>query len=80
MSAVTDGAETSEPAGETRDAEDAGALLGGIDPPADLPDPDLGENSLKVLERRYLIRGEDGELDETPAPDVLARGAHRRRG
>ena len=66
MSAVTDGAETSEPAGETRDAEDAGALLGGIDPPADLPDPDLGENSLKVLERRYLIRGEDGELDETP--------------
>ncbi len=66
VSALTDGAGTSDPAGETRDQEDAGALLGGIDPPADLPDPDLGENSLKVLERRYLIRGEDGDLAETP--------------
>lgn len=29
--------------------EDAEALLRTLDPPADLPDPDLNENSLKVL-------------------------------
>ena len=57
------GAKTSELAGEP---QEDGAFLDSVDPPADLPDPDLGENSLKVLERRYLIRGDDGELAETP--------------
>jgi ribonucleoside-diphosphate reductase alpha chain len=46
--------------------EEAEAVLGTVDPPADLPDPDLCENSITVLERRYLIRDEDGELAETP--------------
>ena len=57
------GAKTSELADEP---QEDGAFLDSVDPPADLPDPDLGENSLKVLERRYLIRGDDGELAETP--------------
>ncbi|MEM8711384.1 MAG: adenosylcobalamin-dependent ribonucleoside-diphosphate reductase [Planctomycetota bacterium] len=42
------------------------AALESIDPPADLPDPDLTDNALTVLERRYLIRDVSGELDETP--------------
>ncbi|MGK0480262.1 MAG: ribonucleoside-diphosphate reductase alpha chain [Planctomycetota bacterium] len=37
-----------------------------IDPPADLPDPDVTGNALTVLERRYLIRNEGGDLIESP--------------
>ncbi|MEZ6014515.1 MAG: adenosylcobalamin-dependent ribonucleoside-diphosphate reductase [Planctomycetota bacterium] len=48
-------------------AADAAALaaLRAIDPPADLVDPDLTPNSLTVLERRYLLRDQAGELRET---------------
>ena len=44
----------------------ASAALGETNPPSDLPEPDLTENALKVLERRYLVRGADGNLSETP--------------
>ncbi len=37
-----------------------------IDPPADLAEPDLTENARTVLERRYLIRDEAGDLSESP--------------
>ncbi|MEM9803033.1 MAG: adenosylcobalamin-dependent ribonucleoside-diphosphate reductase [Planctomycetota bacterium] len=45
---------------------DAEARLARVDPPEDLPEPDLTDNALKVLERRYLVRDEDGEITETP--------------
>ena len=48
------------------EASTAAEALGAIDPPVDLPEPDLTENALKVLERRYLVRGTEGELAETP--------------
>ena len=41
--AMNHGAKTSELAGEP---QEDGAFLDSVDPPADLPDPDLGENSL----------------------------------
>ena len=37
-----------------------------IDPPAHLPAPQLSENARIVLERRYLLRDEQGRVDETP--------------
>lgn len=37
-----------------------------IDPPEDLAEPDLTENARTVLERRYLIRDEAGEVTESP--------------
>lgn len=42
------------------------AALERVDPPEDLAEPDLTENARTVLERRYLIRDEDGALAETP--------------
>lgn len=42
------------------------AALDRVDPPEDLAEPDLTENARTVLERRYLIRDEAGELVETP--------------
>jgi ribonucleoside-diphosphate reductase alpha chain len=47
------------------DTSPASTALAAVDPPADLPEPDLTENAAKVLERRYLIRGNDGEPSET---------------
>jgi len=46
--------------------ERAALALDRIDPPADVADPDLTENALKVLERRYLERDASGEVTETP--------------
>jgi len=37
------------------------ALLESIDPPAKLRDPELTENALKVLERRYMKKDADGK-------------------
>ena len=37
-------------------------------------EPDFSENAIKILERRYLIKGDDGQLDETPK-DMLIRVA-----
>lgn len=37
-----------------------------VDPPADLAEPDLTDNALTVLERRYLIRDDHGAVIETP--------------
>ena len=48
------------------DSSQAEGALETIDPPVDLPDPDLTENALKVLERRYLVGGTEGEPTETP--------------
>lgn len=42
------------------------AALERIDPPEDLAEPDLTENASTVLERRYLIRDEAGEVVESP--------------
>jgi len=43
------------------------AILEAIDPPADLPEPELSANARKVLERRYLKKDPDnGEVVETP--------------
>ena len=35
-------------------------------PPTDLPDPDLTENALTVLERRYLVKDDEMRPVETP--------------
>ena len=54
-----------EPAGAQR--IDALNALEATDPPADLADPTLSENSRTVLERRYLKKDPDnGEVCETP--------------
>lgn len=37
-----------------------------LKPPADLPDPDLTENAITVLERRYLVKDEELRPVETP--------------
>ena len=37
-----------------------------VAPPADVPDPDLSENALTVLERRYLVKDEEMRPVETP--------------
>ncbi len=37
-----------------------------ITPPAELPDPDLSENAVTVLERRYLVKDEELRPIETP--------------
>lgn len=45
----------------------AAQQLDSVDPPTDLPDPDLSANAVTVLERRYLKRdGSTGEVVETP--------------
>jgi ribonucleoside-diphosphate reductase alpha chain len=38
----------------------------GTDPPPHLPEPQLSDNALAVLRRRYLLRDGKGQLDETP--------------
>ena len=44
---------------DTQMMEEATHALASIDPPKDLPDPDVSSNGIQVLERRYLRR--DGE-------------------
>ena len=52
---------------ETRSTVDALAELEAIAPPADLSDPDLTENAITVLERRYLKKDPTtGKVCETP--------------
>lgn len=47
--------------------DEATKCLASIDPPQDLPNPDVSDNGIQVLERRYLRRDNDtGELIETP--------------
>ena len=46
---------------------DALAELQAVAPPSDLPDPQLTENAVKVLERRYLKKdANSGKICETP--------------
>ena len=40
--------------------------LSSVEPPPHLAEPDLTENALQVLERRYLKKDEHGEVIETP--------------
>ncbi len=50
-----------------RDPSEALRALEAVDPPADLPDPDLTQNAITVLERRYLKKDpQTGEICETP--------------
>ncbi|MDZ4774417.1 MAG: vitamin B12-dependent ribonucleotide reductase [Planctomycetota bacterium] len=52
---------------ETRSTVDALAELEAIAPPADMPEPDLTENAITVLERRYLKKDpSNGKVCETP--------------
>src|SRR5262249_43834538 len=52
---------------EARTSVDALAELEAIAPPQDLPDPDLTENAVTVLERRYLKKDpQTGKVCETP--------------
>ncbi len=52
---------------ENRTAVDALAELHAIAPPRDLPDPELTENAVTVLERRYLKKDPtSGKVCETP--------------
>ena len=65
---------------ETVPAEDpsrATAQLVALDPPAHLPDPELGPNALAVLERRYLKKDpESGAVIETPRQLFWRVAAH----
>ena len=47
------------------DRSDA-ALRIPLTPPADLPSPEISSNGLRVLERRYLLKDLEGNLQETP--------------
>ena len=52
---------------EARTSVDVLAELEAIAPPQDLPDPDLTENAVTVLERRYLKKDPNtGKVCETP--------------
>ncbi len=58
-------------AAESQPAKAAIALRGGVvelpvEPPAFLPDPDLSENAVSVLERRYLVKDDELRPVETP--------------
>ena len=51
----------------SQDSERAREALEALDPPSHLRDPDLTENAVAVLERRYLKKDPDtGEVVETP--------------
>ncbi len=61
--------------------EEALAQLEAVDPPASLRDPELTENAVKVLERRYLKKEpETGTLCETPRQLLWRVAAHIARG
>jgi len=56
---------------------DAVAALDALDPPADFVDPDLTENAITVLRRRYLKKDhETGEVVETPKQLFWRVAAH----
>ena len=54
---------------ETIESESGAEIraLEAIDPPLHLDAPDLSENALQVLERRYLKKDDHGNVVETPA-------------
>lgn len=71
---------TGRPA-ETRTAVDALAELEAIAPPRDLPEPDLTENALTVLERRYLKKDPNtGKVCETPRELLWRVATHIAKG
>ncbi len=47
-------------------ARRGGAVELPVEPPAFLPDPDLSENAITVLERRYLVKDDELRPVETP--------------
>jgi ribonucleoside-diphosphate reductase alpha chain len=58
-------------------ASDALAVLEGVEPPAELGDPQLTENALKVLRQRYLKKDlENGKPVETPRQLFWRVAAH----
>jgi ribonucleoside-diphosphate reductase alpha chain len=58
-------------------ANDALAVLEGLEPPAELGDPQLTENALKVLRQRYLKKDlENGKPIETPRQLFWRVAAH----
>lgn len=62
---------------ESKNHVDALAELEAIQPPQDLPDPDLTENALKVLERRYLKKDPNtSKVCETPRELFWRVAAH----
>jgi ribonucleoside-diphosphate reductase alpha chain len=64
---VTLSTETKTTTPNTATGPDALVQLEAMDPPTDLLEPQLSENSCKVLERRYLKKDPDtGEVCETP--------------
>ena len=71
---------TTEKPTVTPDAEpkiEALVRLEAIDPPTDLPDPQLSENALTVLTRRYLKKdANDGSVIETPRQLFWRVAAH----
>ncbi len=69
MSTIQDSMSAESRETRSQEASDASATqaLEALDPPAHLADPDLTENGITVLERRYLKRDPDtGEVIETP--------------
>jgi len=70
MNQAMNAATTEATIGNEREAMDpasAKAAIESVDPPMDLPDPNLTENAKTVLGRRYLKKSpETGEVVETP--------------
>ena len=70
MNQAMNAATTEATIGNEREAMDpasAKAAIESVDPPIDLPDPNLTENAKTVLGRRYLKKSpETGEVVETP--------------
>jgi ribonucleoside-diphosphate reductase alpha chain len=61
--------------------DEALARLEAVDPPADLPEPDLTANARQVLERRYLKKSPDtGEVIETPRQIFWRVASHVAKG
>jgi len=62
--------------GERQGAGPERERLEALDPPAGLPDPELTENALAVLTRRYLKKNDRGEVIETPRQCLWRVAAH----
>ncbi len=67
MNTATLSTQTKNAMASTSTQEEALRQLEAVDPPADLIDPELTENAVRVLERRYLKKdADDGRVTETP--------------